>query len=49
MHFSWIYKFLFEILLKYIPKSPFGNKPALIQIMAWHCPGTKPLSEPVMA
>ena len=34
--------------LKFVPKGPFKNIPALVQIMAWHRPGDKPLSEPVM-
>ena len=32
-----------------IPKGPIDNKPALVQIMAWHWPGAKPFSEPVVA
>ena len=35
--------------LKFIPKVPIDNKPALIHIMAWRRPGDKPLSEPMMA
>ena len=34
--------------LKFVPKSPINIHPALVQIMAWHRPGNKPLSEPVM-
>ena len=34
--------------LKFVPKGPINNIPALIQIMAWRRPGDKPLSEPVM-
>ena len=37
-----------EITLKFVPKGPPHNIPALVQIMAWCRPGTKPLSEPVM-
>ena len=33
--------------LKFAPKVPFTNIPALVQIMAWRCPGDKPLSEPM--
>ena len=36
------------IPLKFIPKGPTNNNPALIQIMAWCQPGDKPLSEPMM-
>ena len=38
----------FEISLKFVHKGPINNIPALVQIMAWHCPGDKPLSEPIM-
>ena len=34
--------------LKFVPKGPINNIPALVQIMAWHRPGDKPLSEPVL-
>ena len=34
--------------LKFIPKSPINNIPALVQIMAWRRSGDKPLSEPRM-
>ena len=37
-----------KISLKFIPKGPINNIPALIQIMAWRRPGDKPLSEPMM-
>ena len=37
-----------EISLKFIPKGPINNIPALVQIMAWRRPGDKPLSEPMM-
>ena len=36
---------LIEISLKFVPNGPINNIPALIQIMAWRCPGDKPLSE----
>ena len=41
----WI---LIEISLKFVPKGPINNIPALVQIMAWCRPGDKPLSEPMM-
>ena len=57
-HFSDdIYKCLFinenvwisiNISLKFVPKSPINNIPALVQIMALRRPGDKPLSEPMM-
>ena len=37
-----------KISLKFVPKGPFNNKSALVQIMAWRRPGDKPLSEPMM-
>ena len=41
-------KISIKISLKFIPKGPINNFPALVQIMAWRLPGDKPLSEPVM-
>ena len=37
-----------EISLKFVPKFPINNISALVQIMALHQPGDKPLSEPMM-
>ena len=37
-----------KISLKFVPRGPFNNTPALVQIMAWRRPGDKPLSEPMM-
>ena len=37
-----------EISLKFVPKGPINNIPALVQIMAWCRLGNKPLSEPMM-
>ena len=37
-----------KIPLKFVPKGPINNNPALVQIMAWRRPGDKPLSEPMM-
>ena len=34
--------------LKFVPKGPIHNIPALVQIMVWCRPGDKPLSEPMM-
>ena len=39
---------LLKISLKFVPKGPINNIPALVQIMAWHRPGDKSLSEPIM-
>ena len=41
----WI---LIIISLKFVPKGLINNIPALVQIMAWHRTGDKPLSEPMM-
>ena len=40
---------LIEISLKFVPNGPIDNKPALVQVMAWHRIGLKPLYEPMMA
>ena len=37
-----------RIWLKIVHKGPINNIPALVHIMAWHRPGHKPLSEPMM-
>ena len=37
-----------EISLKFVPKGFINNIPALVLIMAWHQPGDKSLSEPMM-
>ena len=37
-----------EISLKFAPRGPINNIPALVQIMAWRRPGDKPLSEPMI-
>ena len=38
----------FKFPLKFVPKGPINNIPALVQIMAWRLPGDKPFSELVM-
>ena len=37
-----------KISLKFVPKGPINNIPALVQIMAWCRSGDKPLSETMM-
>ena len=37
-----------KISLKFVPKVRINNIPAMVQTMAWHRPGDKPLSEPMM-
>ena len=39
---------LLKVSLKFNPKVPISNIPALDQKMAWHRPGDKPLSESMM-
>ena len=41
----WI---LLKSSLKFAPRGPIIDYPALVQIMAWRRPGHKPLSEPMM-
>ena len=41
----WIPK---KISLKFVPKGPINNNPALVQVMAWRRSGDKPLSEPML-
>ena len=36
------------ISLKFVPRSSVDNKPVLVQVMAWHRIGDKPLSEPML-
>ena len=40
------YIILFQISLEIVSGSPIENKPALVQVMAWHRIGDKPLPEP---
>ena len=56
-HFADIFKCIFldenvwillKISLKFILKFQINNIPALVQIMAWHRPGDKPLSQSMM-
>ena len=37
------------ISLKFVPKGPINNMPALVRIMAWRRLGDKPLPEPMIA
>ena len=37
-----------KISLKFVHKGPINNIPAMVQIMAWHQRGDKPLSEPMV-
>ena len=40
--------FRLKISLKFVPKGPINNNPALVQMMAWRRQGDKPLSDPMM-
>ena len=51
--FKWIFLnkkrlISLKIWLKFVPKVPIKNIPALVQIMPWRRPGDKPLSETMM-
>ena len=51
--FQWIFlnengRILIQISLKFVPKSPINNKPALVPVMAWRQSGAKPLPEPIL-
>ena len=37
-----------KISLKFVHEGPINNITTLVQIMAWCCPGDKPLSEPML-
>ena len=37
-----------EMWLKFVPKVRINNIPAFVQMMVWHRPGKKSLSEPMM-
>ena len=42
------FSILIGISLKFVPKGTIDNKSALVQVMAWHQTGDKPLSEPML-
>ena len=51
--FKWMFMnencwFSIKISLKFVPKGPINNIPALVQLMAWCRPGNRPLSETMM-
>ena len=48
--FSWMkmYEFHLKVSLNFVPKFRISIIPALVEIMAWHRPGDKPLCEPMM-
>ena len=44
---NFVFQFRFHCNL--FPRGLINNKPALIQLMAYHQTGNKPLSEPIIA
>ena len=47
--YSWMQFILrFEISLRFVAEGKINNKSPLVQIMAWHKTGAKPLPEPIM-
>ena len=48
IHLNEDVRILLKVVLKFVPRVQINNIPALLQIMAWHWPGDKPLSEPIM-
>ena len=45
---EWKLWILIKISLKFVSKGSFNNKPAYVQVMAWHRTGNKLLFEPMM-
>ena len=41
-------RILIQISMKFVPRSPIDNKPALVQVMAWSQRGDKPLPKPTL-
>ena len=39
------YRIPIQLSLKFVPRSPIDNKPAMVQVMAWRQTGDKPLPE----
>ena len=46
--FSWNVWIPTKSSFKFVPNGPVNKVPALVQIMAWHWPGDRPLSEPMI-
>ena len=44
----FFFKFQLKFHLKFVPKAPINNIPALVQIKTWCRRGARPLSEPIM-
>ena len=39
----------FQTSLRFVPKGSIGNKAALVEVMAWHQTGDKPLPKSMLA
>ena len=48
VHMHFLERNWTNISLKFVPKVQINNTSVLVQIMAWHQPGDKPSSEPMM-
>ena len=47
--FNWIiFNEIIKISLKFVPWGPLNDIPAMVQIMIWHRPADKSLSDPMM-
>ena len=49
--FSWMKMYEFPLKFHwslFVPRGPISNIPTLVEIMAWHLPGDKPLSQPMI-
>ena len=48
MHFCLMKMLEMWLKFHFAPKGPFNNIQSFVQVMAWHQPGSKPLSEQMM-
>ena len=46
--FLWMESIVIHNSLKFVPYGPIDNRSALVQVMAWHRTGDKPLPEPML-
>ena len=45
---NWKFCIAIRISLKFFPKGLINNKSALVEVMAWHLTGDKPLPEQML-
>ena len=45
---EWKVFIFISIPLKFVPKGPIDNKPALVQVVIWRRAGNKPSYEPML-